>query len=233
MRILELDPQHQFALSKIKRISAKIASAAREHFTRGERYYKEGEFSKAEERFRRVLALQPHHLPARRRLGLITRDTSDRSQYYYDAAKEYASNKNWQKALAALDSALIAKPDFEQALELRNKTLDMMDVDQLIQRAKNNYLQGQYIRALANFNQALEKQPEHTEALNYRELCIARLNDLVDEYFNRGLQLYTEEKYQLAISEWEKALEINPDHKGSLEYKRRAEQRQEALKQLN
>ncbi len=80
--------------------------------------------------------------------------------------------------------------------------------------------------------EALKKDPAHVDALSLEAQCRNSVTRLVDEHFNRGLNYYTEEKSRAAIVEWDRALVINPDHRGSIEYKRRAQERLDALNQL-
>jgi len=82
------------------------------------------------------------------------------------------------------------------------------------------------------FTQILESDPDNATALQYVERCQQRLNELAESHFNRGISLYAAEDYVAAIEEMEKALELNPNHRGAKEYKRRAESRLRALRSL-
>ena len=80
--------------------------------------------------------------------------------------------------------------------------------------------------------EALKKEPNHAQAISMLAQTLKRIEVQVDDYFNRGIKFFTEEKYRQAIAEWDKALTINPDHQGAREYRRRAQERMDALNKM-
>ncbi len=231
-QILQIDPANKEARQKSTLLQRKINSFAAQQYVRGQNAYKKGDLQAAQKAFRAVLSVQPGHNGARHYLNLINESTNNRAEKYMRLANDYYQNENWEAAISILDSVLSISPNSASARQLRDKALSKLGTEKILEHAKSQYLSGQYLQALEKFNEVLERDPQNPDALELREQCQARLNDLVDEYFNRGIQLYTEEKYRSAIAEWEKALKINPYHKGSLEYKKKAEERLEALHRL-
>ena len=131
-----------------------------------------------------------------------------------------------------VDSLLAVHPDHGDAKSLQEQIISRIDAGQLLEAAKSEYLTGQYLEALEKFNQVLLKDADNADALELREQCQNRLNEQVEDHYTRGIQFYTEEKYRQAIDEWNLVLQINPYHSGALEYRKRAEERIEALGKL-
>ncbi len=231
-QILEVDPNHRSTKERITDVRGKISASVAQQFSRGETAYARHDYETARRAFRSVLALQPDHNGALRYLGLIAETKTDKSQRYYALARQYYNQGQWDDALATLDSLTALNSGFPAATQLRERINSVLGVERILEKGKSEMLSGNYLEAMQSFSDVLEMQPSNAEAAVLRQQCVARLNEQVDEYFNRGIQLYTEEKYRAAIVEWEKALRINPDHKGSAEYKGKAEERLEALNRL-
>ena len=115
---------------------------------------------------------------------------------------------------------------------MREKALLQIDVSAMLEQAKSQYLSGDYIGAIDAFNSILKKDPSNQEAQNLMAMCKNNQSEQVDEIFNQGIRLYSDEKYNLAIKEFDTILKANPAHKGALEYKTRAQERLKALEGL-
>ncbi|TRT53867.1 MAG: tetratricopeptide repeat protein, partial [Microcystis aeruginosa Ma_QC_C_20070703_M131] len=91
------------------------------------------------------------------------------------------------------------------------------------------YNQQKYELALADYNKAIDINPNFAEAYNNRgnlysnqqkyELALADYNKAIDinpnyanAYYNRGLLYYNQQKYELALSDYSKAIDINPNY---------------------
>ncbi len=59
-----------------------------------------------------------------------------------------------------------------------------------------------------------------------------KINELTEEHFTNGINLFTLDRYQEAIVIWNKVLDLNSNHKGALEYKQKAIDRIKALKRI-
>ena len=231
-KILSLNPKNESASNKIDNINARLSKIISYHLAQGEKALKDEDYVKAEQHFRNVLKIQHHHPKAGKYISQITQQTNSKTDQYIIRAKEYIQQQQWEYALAALDSALVLDPKFNEAILLKEQTSQRYNLEQFIEKGKSDFLSGRYLEALEYFDKALEIDPHNEETLILDKRCRMFLNDQVDDYFNRGLKLYTEEKYELAIYEWNKALQIDPSHKGSLEYKANAEKRLQALNNL-
>ncbi|MBN2414037.1 tetratricopeptide repeat protein [candidate division KSB1 bacterium] len=231
-QILEIDPNNSMAQEKIQKLDVEIGKIVNTEIVKGENLYRNQQYPAAQQIFQNILRIQPDNANARRYIYLINEKTSGKSLKYYEQAQTLFQQENWNASLMAIDSALQVNPNYTEAVQLKNKILNMLDVEQMLANAISEFRKQNYIAAMEHFNQILVKDPQNIQALTYLEQCQLRLNQQVDEYFNKGIELYSKENYQLAIRYWQKALEINPSHKGSIEYTKRALDRLKALKRL-
>ena len=74
-----------------------------------------------------------------------------------------------------------------------NVEIKETDSDPLLYQGNALFFDGQYDRAIAFFNKAIEKNPRHAEA-----------------YYNRGLTYVEKKQFDEAMSDFTKIIEINP-----------------------
>ena len=107
-----------------------------------------------------------------------------------------------------------------------------ISIEDLQKKGLKLFRKGEYLRALKAFSQLIEKNPNNVIAESYLKECRTKLNKRIAELFNSGMRFYTGGDYEAAIREWDRILEIDPNHQSSLEYKKRAQERLEALEKL-
>ena len=230
--IMNIQPDNAIAKNKTLELSKSIDAIVNRQFSLGKAAYERGDLAAARKAFNAVASFQPSNSGARHYLQLIEQSTSGRVKKLYDRAVRFYENQQWQQSLAVVDSLLAVHPDHGDAKSLQEQIISRIDAGQLLEAAKSEYLTGQYLEALEKFNQVLLKDADNADALELREQCQNRLNEQVEDHYTRGIQFYTEEKYRQAIDEWNLVLQINPYHSGALEYRKRAEERIEALGKL-
>jgi len=231
-RILVIEPDHDIARKKLQGLGDQVRRYVQKNFAQGEKAFANGKLDAAERAFKSVLSSNPGHSRARAYLSQIEQTRIDSAQVYYDLGMKYFDQKKWDDALTNFEAALSIYPGFESAKEMREKVVDAAGVQKVVERGKSEFFSGHYLKAMEIFSEALDLDPNNKEAIELREKCQQRLNEEVEDYYNRGIRFYTAEDYRAAIAEWDKALKINPQHKGSLEYKQKAEQRLKALNRL-
>ena len=230
--ILEIQPDHAFALQRQEALLATIAANAAIYYNQGKVAYDNGDFRKALALFNTTLSIDPSHSRAQRYKDLIARSNTGQSRKYIDRAQEFLDDQNWQEAIIMADSALSMNPSHIEAAEIKRKAATKLDVATLMRHARTEYAGGRFWEALEFFDAVLAKDPDHPTARSLRDECQRDLDALVDDYFNDGIQLYTEEKYQQAINMWDQVLRINPDHKGALDYKSKAQENLDVLENM-
>ncbi|MBN1466616.1 tetratricopeptide repeat protein [candidate division KSB1 bacterium] len=230
--ILKIQPDHSFALQRQKELLTTVAANAEVYFNRGKAAYDNNDYRAALELFDAALAIDPSHAAARRYKTYITNSKTGQSRKYIELARENFANEDWQGAISWADSALKMNPTHAEANAIRKNATAKLDIQSLLRQARAEYSAGRHLQALELFDAVLTKDAEHAEAQQQRERCQLELNARVDEFFNLGIQLYTEEKYQQAIDMWNNVLRINPYHKGALDYKSKAQENLDVLKNM-
>jgi tetratricopeptide (TPR) repeat protein len=231
-QILEIEPNFSYARKREDEVQGRVTTYINQQFVKAEAAYSSGDRETARKLFRAILDIRPSHAGAKRYLDELQPAPADRAQNFLELSRRHFAQGRWDAALAAIDSLIRYAPDSAEALTLRRKCYANLPVERLVQIGRAGYLSGHYTEAMEAINEALKKEPERRDALDLAAQCESSIARLVDEYFNRGLNYYTTEKYRAAIAEWNRALLINPDHRGSIEYKRRAQERLDALNQL-
>ncbi len=230
--ILRIQPDHSLALARTVDLKRKLENYANRYYRRGVAAYNAGDFAKARGHFQTALSMQPSHSGARRYLQKIASKTTGKTATFIEQAQKYYEQGAWTKAASMADSALAINPQAEEALNIKTKANNMIEAEKLLTTAKDYYSSGQYLEAMQVLDQILEKDENNLVARELLQDCQQKLYDRVDDYFNRGIELYTEEKYAEAIRMWDIVLRINPYHKGALDYKKRAKERMDALESL-
>jgi tetratricopeptide (TPR) repeat protein len=231
-QILSISPGNIEARQNLAALNLRISQFIKNQYYKGERAFKDTKYTDAERFFRSIISLQSSHAGARRYLRTINDLSAGTTNDGLLRAKVFIQEKNWQQALTVVDSILASYPNNQDAAALKDLALLQLDISQLIETAKSDYLSGRYIKALSVFENILEKDPSNQVAIELKALCEKNLSDQVDEIFNQGIRLYTNEKYELAIAEFDKILKVNAGHKGAQEYKQRAQERIRALDNL-
>ena len=230
--ILRIQPDHSNSLSKIADLKKKLADSADLSFGRGLSAYNAGDITTAEQHFRTALSMNASHANARRYLRKIASSTTDKAAIFIEQAQKSLDQKDWQNAVTLADSALFADPNSKQASSIKASASNKIKVRELLVAARNFYASGQYLEAMQALDQILKTESDNAVARELMQECQEKLNNRVDDYFSRGIELYTEERYQEAITMWDIVLRINPYHKGALDYHKRAQERIKALDSL-
>lgn len=132
-------------------------------------------------------------------------------------------------------------------------------IDSFYKEATSLYNQDQFNEAKALFNQTLSLDPNHQRAKNYLETKIPnRIKEIkkkeqerleaekeklelekrhalkkeIDSHYTKAISYYRDKSYNLAIQEFNKVLELNPEHKSAQDYlKKRIPAKIEAQKE--
>ena len=230
--ILQIQPDHALALAKAAELKRRLAGYAERYYTRGLSAFNKGNLEQAERMFRTALSMQASHAGARRYLRKIAATTTDKAERFINEAQNFIAQGEWSKAAASADSALAIHPESEAASAIKSTASNMIEAQALMATAQNQYAAGQYLDAMESLDKLLKINKDDPAASKLLKECRQKLYTRVDDYFNRGIELYTEEKYQQAIRMWDIVLRINPYHKGALDYQKKARERMEALESL-
>ena len=231
-KVLEVDNGNRLARKKLIELQPKVDAYIARKMREGKEAFARGKLKQARAAFRQVMAIVPTHKEASRYDEKVRREMLRRADNHYQQGMRYFQEGNYDRALQEFDRALVYSPSHAGAKRMRKRTFNAIGLRELLRKAEESYAQGDYVRAMAMFTQVLESNPDNPTALEYVEKCQQRLNELAEAHFNRGISFYAAEDYLSAIEEMDKTLEINPNHRGAKEYKRRAEMRLKALESL-
>lgn len=231
-QILGIEPDFAYARKREAEMENKVTAYINQQYAKAEAAFNAGDNENARKLFRAILDIRPGHSGALRYLENLQPATANKGQYFLDLSRRHFAQGRWEATLSALDSLSRYEPEAPEIADLRRKCYGNLPVDRLVPLGRARYQAARYLEALEVAREALRKEPGRQDARELAELCESSVTRLVDTYFNRGLNYYTEEKYRAAIAEWNRALLINPAHEGSIEYKRRAQERLDALNQL-
>jgi tetratricopeptide (TPR) repeat protein len=91
------------------------------------------------------------------------------------------------------------------------------------------YKQKKYSAAKTEFKVALQYDNSNVTAANYLDKMKTQEKAVsggdINELYMKGVNAYTQEKYQLAITYWQRVLEIDPDHSNALRNIQRAQEK--------
>jgi len=108
----------------------------------------------------------------------------------------------------------------------------LTQIANFIERGRQKVYEKRYLEAVTIFGDILRLDPDNRivkiELNNTRN----KINELTEEHFTNGINLFTLDRYQEAIVIWNKVLDLNSNHKGALQYKQKAIERIAALKRI-
>ncbi|MDZ7262690.1 MAG: tetratricopeptide repeat protein, partial [candidate division KSB1 bacterium] len=230
--VLQLDKNNRLATENLQKIQKYVEVYVRNKYREGETLFNNQDLRGAERAFKDLLSVSPNHRQAKLYLDRIQASIAQESAGHYEAGLKYYADRRWEKASDEFEKVLEIDPGHKEAAKKREEALSLMSLESLLKKARTYYANKDYLKALEAFHQMLESHPNNSQAQEYIEKCQQQLNQMVEEYFNVGMAYYTEENYEAALREWDKVLKINPDHRGALEYRKRALERVQALQEL-
>lgn len=141
-----------------------------------------GRIESATEGFQKVLALQANHAAAANNLGCMLSQAGEEQQAVeafsqaIEAAPHHAeAHYNRGKSLQKLQQSKVAEADFRQA-----RALDPSNAEFSFGLARNDLLAGRISAALSGYQQVLDKDPRHANALSNMLMSSHYAQDLSD-----------------------------------------------------
>lgn len=208
-------------------IQAKIA----DHLKWGLTHYGKGNFKAAYTEWNKILQLDPVHQEAREYMSKALAQMAQQVNQYLNNAQSYINQQKWLEAETEINRALALDPQNQNALAKKGKvreqlrTLSIRHTQDGIQLFK----QRKYAAAETEFKMALHYDNSNVTATDYLERMKPKEKVVsggdVNELYMKGVNAYTQEKYQLAIAFWQRVLEIDPDHSNALRNIKRAQEK--------
>ncbi len=231
--VLRIDKQNQKAHARLEHLRPRLDDYLSARFAEGLRYKQRGELEKASAIFNRILSIDPKHRGARRNLSNILAQKQDRASFYIGQADVLRSKGKLRSALQQYGAALQIDPANTRALKGREETEAALEIERLIGQAAKEDAAGNFANAAHVLEHVLELDPGNQTATDRLSRVKSKMQSRIERYFIDGIDAYTRDQYQESIRRLNKVLELDPKHKGALEYIRKARERLSALRRLH
>lgn len=143
--------------------------------------------------------------------------------------KEFFKNKQYKEAILQFERVIAWVPEHkeaEQYLTQAKQEYQKVNIEeqkkQHLEKGKKYYNVQKYLDAVLEFKQVLALDPTNVEALKLlsttTEYVKSDKKDKLNQYFNQGVEAYTNSKLEEAIASWKQVLEIDPTHTETLDY---------------
>lgn len=215
-------------------------------FSRGERFFEEGNLINARADFQAVVGLQPDHAAALGYLKQIeTQFQSFVENFYREGLAAFAA-EDYETAKDAFEKVIVIKPDHEEARAQLAKSIEILEArkrqEQIVAQKEESakifqeglvsYKKEQYDEAINLFNQVLEIDAENGEAKRY---LTSSHDILYRQFLSRGQDNAAKGEWETAVKNLKAALTHNArssEARGSLEtVQRRWELQRKVLSQ--
>ncbi|MFQ5639450.1 MAG: tetratricopeptide repeat protein [bacterium] len=232
LEVLKIDEDNELVKSRLAVLRPKIEKFVSRKYNEGLRYLRAHEYSRAQNAFQTVLSIDPRHRNAKRQLIELRNEKKQKVTGLMSQAETAFQNEQWRTALEMYSQVLQLNSKNNKAMTGKAEAQKKLEINQLLQQGRSHFNQENFKEAEKVFLRILSLDPSHRVAKIELDATKTKIDELVEQYFSDGINLYTLDRYQDAIALWNKALKLKPDHKGSIDYKKQATDRLEALKKL-
>lgn len=230
-RILQMDPENDQVREKVREMQSLLKSYFEQLIVSGDSLKARREVDRARRNYQQALDLDPGNDSISARIAGLRDLTQDNIRSMLNRATVYLERDQLDESEREYERVLATEPRNTRARQgiaaIRSRR-----TDDLLDRGKNLATSNNHMEALRIFLQVLDRDPRHREANELIDRTRQILKPEVETFFRIGLQLYTKENYKLAIEEWDKGLLIDPNHQGTVEYRKRADEKLKALERL-
>lgn len=175
-------------------VSKKSKAEAIEKYNEGVVHYNKKDYTKAITNFRGALDNDPKN---EQFAIALANCYNNRGVAKYEA-------KQYEKAINDFEKALEYDPEnaqYDENLSLAEEELKKIELDELFASAYESYNQKKYEKAIKHLQEALKIDEENKDFMH--ALAVA--------YNGRGVQHFEDEKYDAAMKDFEKAMDLWPD----------------------
>ncbi len=231
-QVLELDENNKLAREKVDYLRRYISAVVESKYQKARQLYNKKNWQAAINAFTEILSIDPSHRKARNYLSRARKQLNSLLDKHYQQAKQYFEQKNYEKALEECNYILSVDGNHAEAQTLQSQAYASISIQNLHEKGKQAFGKGDFLTARKIYREILAKQPQDKIAANYLKQCETRLKDRIEQLFNEGMVSYSEGDYHSAIQVWNKILSIDPNHKSTKEYIKKASERLDALNRI-
>ncbi len=229
-KIIEIDQHNRKARNRLNALNSKLKPYLNQILRQGVSYYHKQDLKRAELIFKQILLIDKNHPDAKTYLARVDSINSNAGDESYYRGLGYYKQNNLARAIQEFKEALTFNPNHELAKEYLDKSeRELTTNNQLIDKYLNdagNYEQNkQYVKATLSYRNILEIDKSHQYARERLTYLDNHISKEIDVNFRRAKRLYDRTSYSEAISLFQEILSIDPDHRASKSYLRRANQK--------
>lgn len=206
-------------------VNSVLSQISRRYLELGEDYERAGIYEKALEEYNRSLLYNPTNVLAKMRLAELAEALGGKSLPLTEIDKAEVKKR-------------IAKRE-EKKEERERKERESEKEDDPEVNANVHYLKGKlyyesraYAKAIEEFNTVLRHIPAFMDTKDLLSKAKKERDRLVDGHLKKGMTYFQAEEMELAIKEWDAALELDPGNKKASDYRSRAVVVLERLKNI-
>jgi len=235
--ILKLSPEHPQSQRFIKKIDEERKEKLKKHLDRAMEYYEKEEYEKSVSEFKEVLKLEPQHEQSKSMLDKIDRIAGkSRMKKFWESGVNYYREGRYAEAIAEFEEILKidpshpqsknfidrAKKEMRRAEEEKNKKeqeeKNKKEAEKLYTEGLKAYSSGNLVEAIEKLKKAQNLFPESEKIKSAlinaekEEKMREGMKKDVQIWYSKGMKYFLSEDYDNAIKEFEKILDVNPDH---------------------
>jgi tetratricopeptide (TPR) repeat protein len=244
--VLEIEPNNELAKEWLNTASEALVKAQMEkirleqeekekiesHFKKGLNYFSKRNYTKAIQEWNLVLSLDPTYTEAGIYISKARAEIKNQIVESLSIVDSYISNKKWFQAYKEITFVLSLDPQNKEALKRRSTIKE-----NLTELSKSHtktgislYKKKKYNAAETEFKLALELNSNNKTAQDYLNKIASITKkkaspEMINSLYLKGVDAYTKEDFKLAISYWERVLELDPHHTNATRNIKRAREK--------
>jgi tetratricopeptide (TPR) repeat protein len=248
---LDIEPENKIAkewlrsafeaLVRIQMEKIKLKKETMEKITRyfevGLSHFSKGNYSEAIKEWNKVLMLDPTHTQASDYIAKARNEIKKEVTETLERVDNYITEGKWYFALNEVNRIISFEPDNNEAQERRKKIRKKLTElsKQHAKRGIELFKKGEYNEAATELKIALNFNTKNITADKYLVKIKSRKKTKVsgadvNELYMKGISAYTKENYSIAISYWERVLELDPNHSNAERNIKRAKEKLKVYK---
>ncbi|MBI3003784.1 MAG: tetratricopeptide repeat protein [Ignavibacteriales bacterium] len=230
-QILRMDPHHAEAQTLWTAVRSRTQAYVKQLIATGDSLMDKKNYERAQLLYEQALEIDPDNETISPRLEDLAVLLKYSAQASLTRAKSFLERNQLDDAQREFERVLASEPRNARA-RTGIETIRVRRLDEIVERGKTAFNERNYFEALSIFSEVLQRDEKHLDAKTLYEKTREALQPELDKYFKTGLQFYVKEHYKAAIESWDKALLIQPQHQATLEYYKRAQEKQKAIEKL-
>lgn len=229
--VVKMDPTNVEAQTRLANVKSRIQQSVKQLIATGDSLMEKKNYERAQKAYEQALQADPENEAIGPRLEDLAILLRQSTQLSLTRAKSFLDRNLLDEAQKEYERVLTTEPRNAQARS-GLETIRTRRLSDLLEKGKSAFTEKKYFDALAIFTEVLARDDKNRDAKTYLDRTREALQPEVEKYFKQGLQLYVKENYKAALETWDKALVIQPQHQATLEYYKRAQEKQKAIEKL-